>query len=388
MSPILERAWPGVKAVEKTGQSQRSPVEDKSSRRNIPIDVLRGYCIVMMVASHTGTATTVNHTLHALRFVSGAEGFVFLSGLVLGMVYRRRLDVAPAHKAYRAIWQRAGLLWLVHCVTVLLALLLSTWIFRYPDLPDPFAIGAARMLWLTLTLQFQPGHMLNILPMYVFLLGMAPLALELLRRGKTVWLLAASCGVFLYCQWFPGMGAWVHPISGGEAFPPLAWQVLFIPGLCIGYHHARIREKWIAPYRRLLRWILGAACIAMAIIVNVQTPTFAFYDHATWDGYLWERHPLRFGRVLYFFLAVAACYLMVQAWWNNPRLPRFPLTFLATLGRNSLYVFIVHLVFGFGLDALAIPPERWLLLEAIPITNILAVYLMVRYNVARRWIPN
>jgi len=277
---------------------------------------------------------------------------------------------------------------MVHCITVLLALLSSAWIFHYPDIPDPFSVGLGRTLWLTLTLQLQPGHMLNILPMYVFLLGMAPLAFELLRYRKTLWLLSASCGVFLYCQWFPGTGTWVHPISGGEAFPPLAWQVLFIPGMCIGYHYERLRDWWISPYRHVLRWSLGVACVAVAIIVSVQTPTFAFYDHAAWDGYLWERHPLRFGRVLYFFLAVSACYLIVQAWWNHPRLPRFPLTFLATLGRNSLYVFIVHLAFGFGLDALVLSPKHGLLQELIPIANILVVYLMARYNVARRWIPN
>src|SRR4051794_34258312 len=74
-----------------TAKEEASP-KPGSGRRNVIIDVLRGYCILMMITSHTGTDSFVNGGLHFLRFVSGAEGFVFLSGLVLGMVYRRKLD--------------------------------------------------------------------------------------------------------------------------------------------------------------------------------------------------------------------------------------------------------------------------------------------------------
>lgn len=360
-------------------------------RRNVSIDVLRGYCIVMMITSHVGTQTYVNNGVHLLRFVSGAEGFVFLAGLVLGMVYHRKLNAAPAIEAYRTIWKRAGLLWAVHCILTLSAIVLNANFFHYPDFPNTHALGVPRLLWLTMTLRFQPGHMLNILPMYVFLLGFAPLAFELLRRGKTPWLLAVSTAIFLYCQWEPGLGRWVDPVSGGEAFPPLAWQGLFIPGLCVGYHSASIRSTLLTRYRRPLLWGLSLACVAMIVLVSVQTPTFQFYNHEAWDLALWERHPLRVGRVLYFFLSISAFYLLTQAWnyWvGRRRLPEFPLRFLGTLGRNSLYAFLVHIGIAFVLGAFQISPERWLLLECVPVATVAAVYLLARYQVARRWIPN
>jgi hypothetical protein len=369
-------------------QSAQPPARTASGRRNVAVDILRGYCIVMMIAGHTGTATYVNQGVHPLRFVSGAEGFVFLSGLVLGMVYRRKLDAAPAAPAYKSIWRRAGLLWLVHCVTVILAVSLNALLFRYPDIPSIRSVGLWRFLWLTITLRLQPGHGLNILPMYVFLLGAAPFAFEMLRRGKTALLLAISTGIFVYCQWDPGLGSWVSPLSGGDAFPPLAWQGLFIPGLILGYHHALVRTIFLARYRRTLMWGLGLACAATMILVSVQTPSFQFYNHEAWDLFLWERHPLRFGRVLYFLVSVSAFYLMAQAWWYRSRLPRFPLNALALLGRNSLYSFLVHLVFAFAAGALVFPPERWPLMEIVPVVSIAGVYLMARYQVGRRWIPN
>jgi hypothetical protein len=362
-----------------------------ASRRNTTVDVLRGYCILMMITSHTSTQSYVNNGVHLLRFVSGAEGFVFLAGLVLGMVYRRKLDAAPASDSYRAILKRAGLLWTVHCALTLVAVVLNPILFHYADIPDVRQISPLRTLWLTATLQLQPGHMLNILPLYVFLLCAAPLCFELMRREKTAWLLAGSLALFAYCQFEPGAGRWVHPISGGDAFPVFAWQALFIPGMAIGYHNSLIRSTLLAHHRAKLMWTLGIACAVTLLLVAVQTPTFQFYNHETWDLFLWERHPLRFGRVLYFLLAVSTFYLLIQAWQNNSRrlhIPTFPLKVLETLGRNSLYAFLVHIAFAFGLGLLQIPPERWFALEVLPVVTVIGVYLMARYQVARRWIPN
>jgi hypothetical protein len=304
------------------------------------------------------------------------------------MVYRRKLDAAPASNSYRAIWRRAGMLWAVHCVLVLTALTVNRLWLHYGDLLDPTTIGLPKLLWLTATLQLQPGHGLNILPLYVFLLTAAPVGFELLRRGKTLVLLTASAAMFLYGQWQPGLGSWAHELSGGEAFPVPAWQVLFVSGLCVGYHQALIRSMALDRYRPWLRWGLGIALTIVAFGVVIQSVGFQFYDHNAWDAFLWERHPLRLGRVLYFLLSVSAFYLLAQAWWTRKWLPRFPLQFLATLGRNSLYAFLVHLGIALWVTQYQIPLDQWIAVEAVPIATVAAVYLMARYQVARRWIPN
>lgn len=365
----------------------QAPVK-KQSRRNIAIDILRGYCIVMMIAGHTGSDTWVNNSIHMLRFVSGAEGFVFLSGLVLGMVYLRKLNAAPANIAYRALWKRAGLIWTVHCTLVVLAVALNTSVLHFSDIPNISTIGIPRFLWLTAILKFQPGHLLNILPMYVIFLTATPVALELMRKGKTAWFAAASVGTFVYCQFNPAFGQWVDPICGGDAFPVTAWQALFFSGMIIGFYHAPLKNMFLQPNRKLLMWSLGTACLALAIFVSVQSPSFQFYNHERWDLFLWERHPLRFGRVLYFLLAVSAFYLLVQKWWYSLPAFRAPLEVLAVLGRNSLYTFLLHLVIAFALDAVYISPNRQILLEMIPLASIATVYMMARYQVARPWIPN
>lgn len=358
------------------------------SRRNAAIDVLRGACIVMMITSHTSTASWVNTVTHPLRFVSGAEGFVFLSGLVLGMVYRRKIASAGPLKAYRAIWRRASLIWLVHCVTVLLAVAVNTWLYRFPDFPSTARMGVSRLLWLTATLRFQPGSLLNILPLYVVLLAVAPAGFEILRRGWTGLLLGGSFALFLWTQYEPGLGHWVHPSCGGDAFPVPAWQFVFLGGLCLGYQSHVIRDRLLSPRRRA--WMLGltALCAVTAVVVWVQTDTFGLYDHVAWDAFLWERHLLRLGRLAYFLVAVGAFYLLAQRALAWGRVFSWPSSILATLGQNSLYAFLVHLVVAFVARALPLTPCNWAAAELVPIAAVAAVYAMARYRVGRPWIPN
>jgi len=366
----------------------RGAIESSSHRRNTTIDILRGYCIVAMIASHTSTSSVVNQVLHPLRFVSGAEGFVFLSGLVLGLVYRRRLETSGLPQAARGLLRRALQIWGIHCVTVLAAAVASAYWMGYADIPDIREVGLARYLGLTATLRLQPGHMLNILPMYVVFLAAAPLLLAALSHGLALPLLAASTALFAYTQWHPEFGSWVHPLSGGDAFPPAAWQFLFVPGMVAGYHYGWLRDHVVAPARRPLRIGLGALTLATIVMVSVQTPTIELYNHTAWDAFLWERHPLRFGRVLYFLVSVAACYLWVQHLQAQRWRPLMPFRLLETLGRNSLYSFLVHLVVGLAVGMVVSHPAHPVTTEAVPLVTICLVYGMARCQVLRRWIPN
>jgi hypothetical protein len=364
-----------------------SPPARKKPARNQTIDVLRGLCIVMMITGHVGTSTYLNQGIHFLRFVSGAEGFVFLAGLVMGFVYRRKMETGPIVAAYRAIWKRAATIWAVHCILVLLVVSGNGTLYRVPDVPTLSTFPPAHFLSLTASLRLQPGQALNILPLYVFLLGAAPLVFELLRRRLTVLALTASVGTLVYMQYHPDAGNWLHE-SSANAFPPLFWQGLFVPGMCLGYHYHHIRDHLIAPRRKALLIGLTALTACIAIVVWVQTPSFAFYDHLRWDGVIWERHPLRLGRVAYFLVAISALYLLIQQAASRVRALRPPMEALALLGRNSLYAFLVHIVIAVPLAGLALQPSQWIIAEAVTAMTVAAVYLLARYQVGRPWVPN
>lgn len=357
------------------------------TKRNVTIDILRGYCIVMMITSHISPDSLVNQYIHFQQFISGAEGFVFLSGLVLGLVYRRKLDAFPAVQSYVKIWKRALMIWVVHCIIVFGALVANVWIFHFPDIPDIRSLGVLHAIWITISLQMQPGHMLNILPMYVILLGIAPLVFEMLRKGKTALLVLISASMFLYTQFNPAFLTWGDPNLGGVAFPPVMWQVLFIAGMCIGYHSNLIRTTFLDKNRNAITWILGGLVLLMMVITLYHTPHFAFYSHSKWDLFLWQREPLRFGRVLYFMLSVSFFYLLIQ------RLQKLSFTkrvmnALSMLGRNSLYSFIVHLGIAFVVGALMMIATDRVSLELSPVFTVALVYFMAKYQFGRKFIPN
>ncbi len=340
----------------------------------------------MMITGHVGTNTHINHAVHFLRFVSGAEGFVFLSGLVLGMVYRRRIAESIS-RAYTALWRRAFTIWCVHVALVMTSAALNGRLYSHADIPPLADFGWARYLFLTASLQMQPGHALNILPLYVVLLGVAPLALELLRRRGTGLLLALSLTGLIWVQFRPDAFSFVHA-SCGDAFPPLAWQGLFFPGMAIGYHYSWVRDRLVAPYRRLWLYGLGALTLVTAVVVWVQTPSFEFYDHAQWDLALWNRHPLRLGRVAYFLVSIGALYLVVQAFLARATLLRRPFESLALLGRNSLYSFITHIMIALPVTHYAAGTRPGVAAEAVTALAVAAVYFMARYQVGRPLIPN
>ncbi len=56
--------------------------------RDIRLDALRGLVLAWMTLNHLGGPLQA-YSFQTLGFVSSAEGFVFISGIVAGMVYGR-----------------------------------------------------------------------------------------------------------------------------------------------------------------------------------------------------------------------------------------------------------------------------------------------------------
>ena len=66
-----------------------------SDKRDLRIDFMRGIALVMMVVAHTEVMSIFNiFTWERFGLTTGAEGFVILSGFMLGMLNRARLQKA------------------------------------------------------------------------------------------------------------------------------------------------------------------------------------------------------------------------------------------------------------------------------------------------------
>ncbi|RAX45324.1 OpgC domain-containing protein [Arthrobacter sp. AQ5-06] len=344
------------------------------SKRDSRVDLLRGLAIVFVVVNHLGMTSLFQLlTQEAVGFVSGAELFVLFSGLVVGMVYGPRVK-EDFGKVVDLTSRRAGKLYVTALVVLvgvfLLSLLpllqtdaLTTYIDQGTGGSGHNAVGRtydlyagmelllqfpvpAQILPAILLLQFGPWQF-NVMGLYVVLLLVSPLILAALNRGKALWVLAATLGIY-------AVGAATRfrllPSQFEDSFPLLVWQVLFVIGLVAGFHRHRL-VAWLSART----WVV-AACTVLALAFAFLSwcnpylangfdvrlaiiPDTAY--RAIYDAFF-ARTYLDPGRLLNVLVLVVAAYAFLTAYWKPAE--RAVGWFLIPLGRATLYVFILHVV--------------------------------------------
>src|SRR5438105_12827472 len=104
---------------------------DIASRRDLRLDLLRGFCIFAMVVDHFGGDSWLYAVTGGNRFyVSAAEGFIFISGFVMGQAYRNKRDRSGLTAAMGDALRRARTLYIA---TVVLTLIFSV-LYLYTDI--------------------------------------------------------------------------------------------------------------------------------------------------------------------------------------------------------------------------------------------------------------
>ena len=65
----------------------RTWIYTAATKRDLRLDLLRGFCLFAMIVDHIAGPSALHWLTGGNRFyVSAAEGFVFISGLLLGMI--------------------------------------------------------------------------------------------------------------------------------------------------------------------------------------------------------------------------------------------------------------------------------------------------------------
>src|ERR1700716_3724342 len=99
--PLKMRVIRPILRMPRAGQGSRNSAVDQAQTpgylaqrgRDLRIDFLRGYLVFAMVVDHVRGPSWLYAVTGGNRFfTSAAEGFIFISGLVAGMVYRRQIE--------------------------------------------------------------------------------------------------------------------------------------------------------------------------------------------------------------------------------------------------------------------------------------------------------
>jgi hypothetical protein len=318
--------------------------------RDPELDAFRGLFLVWMTLTHLPTRMSdlVNEPF---GFVSSAEGFVFLSALLVGQVYTQHA-LKNNGSLLRTLWKRALKIYAYHVSLLLLAFTFAAAfaVIRHrialENLLDFYIAHPAVAVVGSLLLIYCPP-LLDILPMYVIFLLASPFAFSIAARRGWRPVVACSTLIWLLAQFH--LRIWVHtavvhithlpiPLQESGAFNLFAWQWIWIIGMWVG---ARSREGHI-PLRHVPqwgRWVAGVVCVF-----------FLGVRHSWWGPALtpeslgvmldkWQVAPLRLLNLIAFFIVAYGLRSAVR--WVISHEP------FITLGSASLEVFCAHLLFVF-----------------------------------------
>lgn len=311
-----------------------------ASQRVVALDILRGYFLFVMIVDHLQRFPGLFDLLTGRdqMWVSAAEGFFFVSGMVVAIARNRDANVAGIRTAAMNTWRRAGALYLW---SVALTLLFTYLAFALADHHLKVKAGLIGhegfpvILYQAATFQYIYGWT-DFLSYYVVFLLAAPLSLWLLRRGWWWVVVIASVGVWLSSDQFA-----------------CRWQLLFYVGMVCGFYLRR-GESWFRDQDRGVRMVLVAALALVAGFTMLFSATIVYLQPhlatpgwgatlAQWDVQLapyFDKGLLPLPRLLMFALWFAAFYIVTRRY--ETVITKHLGWFLLPLGVNSLYAYILH----------------------------------------------
>jgi hypothetical protein len=370
---------------------------------------MRGLIMIYLVVVHMEYDSLFSLFMwEHFAIVSSAEGFVMLSGIVVGMVYGRRAQKEGLWPAAQRLWQRAFKLYRVNVFVILSIALLGLLPFLnmfevthwwvpgernhayalYPSMDAPWW----EWLWKALLLKIGP-HQFQILGLYVVFLGLAPLVIMALMRGHSSWVLLVSWAIYIVNLF---VAIRVTPARFELGFPLLTWQLLFFNGLVAGFHHDKVFGWLVADKNRWAGWLSAALCLAFMFLA-LNTPylmfwpgdTFSFIPAETFQhirDLLFDKTHLGLGRVLNNLVLLITMYILLSRYWLG--FNKMLGWLLIPLGQASLYVFTLHVYAILLVSNLPIPVlDSFVWASMAHGATILVIWWMVKRQVLFRWIP-
>jgi hypothetical protein len=315
------------------------------------LDALRGLFLVWMTLTHLPTRFS-DFVNQPFGYISSAEGFVFLSALLIGRLYIRKSMEDPA--GLRAhMWRRSLKLYAYHMLLLGVAFTFgATWAERmhriaitnllnfYLSHPGVAIAGSIFLIYCP--------PLFDILPMYVLFLFLTPVFLTAAVRMGWKVVLTLSALTWLGAQF--GLRDIVHnwvvhithlqiPLQETGAFNLFAWQAVWIIGLWVGARSAQHE----LPLNRIPGWATALSGAVCAFFIAARHGWLGSHINDQTLGLLvdkWQEGPLRVLNIVAF--------VVVMYWLRKYVVLAIAREPFLTLGKASLQVFCAHLFFVFG----------------------------------------
>lgn len=304
--------------------------------RYLTLDFFRGVLLIIMTFDHI----TDRLITWGFGYFSAAEGFVFLSGIVAGIVFSNK-QVTLGNKAVRRyLFRRAFKIYQFHLLCLLILFILvqinfsnynAFWEITDFQLVDkPFLIFLLSIPFLYLPFQ------IDILPMYCVFILVSAVFFNLDSMRKRTIFLILSFVLWLINSF--GLSKEIAnylliyiPVALGK-FEMCAWQFLFFLGVFIG--HLQSRDK-LSSINKLPVFILALFVAASALIMKRITLDEIYLGSINLTGI----HALGVIRLMNFLSIVYIIYYLSANYYKG-----LQQRLINILGQNSLHVFVYQTI--------------------------------------------
>lgn len=386
---------------------------DTGATRDLRLDLMRGFVIPLLFASHFEFFSMLMFIgWERLGIVSTAEIFVILSGIVVGMVYGKKVKRVGLPAVMPDLVQRSVDLYRISVIMILIvaAIRYLPWIDStvittfynaannqtYQLYPDKNA-AIAELISKALLLQIGP-HQFQVIGLYVVMFMLiTPFVFFMLTKQRVGLLLAISWVIYAIHYGAPRQSLRPTGAQFEYAFPIMAWQLIYVHGIVVGYY----KQEVLAFFKTSLGQLLLVISLVLALCFLVLTWNHPLPHIPQWISlnliapetfhYLNEQYfsksQLGLGRLLNVVVLFISIYALLTVCWQpiNKALGWF----LIPLGQASLYVFFVHIFLLLAIMNTPLPAynDFWVN-TAVHVSLLAVIWLMVKKEFLFRWIPH
>lgn len=326
-------------------------------------------------------------------FVSGAEGFIFLAGFMVGQLEYRREHKGGEIATLRDLAKRTARIYAYHVGLLVIAFTIFSRIavdFNRLAIQNllSFYLHSPGKAWVAgLALVYRPS-LLDILPMYIVFMVATPLARRVAHRRGWSPVIYICLGIWIAAQFGLRHFVYTHislfglhvPEDSIGAFDLFAWQLLWMVALALGTRYADDAERGGQPASNGVQpWLLRLSIAVAIMFLLLRYSSADQLINSQLLGFLTDKWRLGPARVVNF-----AAIAIVLARYGS-QLASFKLFApLALLGQASLEVFSVHILCCLVGDSLGkaadpqLPPIVQTALLIGTISALFATALLVR----------
>ncbi len=384
MSARFSVSGNGIDALPRPAPVKRCPSE--KPHYDYRIDFFRGLSLIFIFINHIPENAFSIVTSRTYALFDSAEVFMFLAGYSAALGYFSLLPQGLQALALKAL-RRARAIWTYHVVLVVFimaaAFAISTnWGIRtgYEIFFDRIESGPLQVLLGIPLLSFQ-APLLDILPMYIIVMLLAPFLVWLRARSELALLTVSGLTWMFAARFFPAIPTMTYDIAW--YFNPFCWQFLFAIGLIFGWRtRTNMPPAASGDSRRVLDiccafFVLFSACVLMTIAFQTFDDAGANRLRAMYFSL--NKQCLDLWRVVGL---LASAYLAARVIPKDAAWLKFSLSrWVCAAGAASLPIFALTVVLSFAGKFLVLALGQSILADAIATGAGIAIILAVALGI-------